>query len=491
MTRSGPVARPREATWSEMVSGAYDHGRPAATFGADTWSGRELMDRAAGAARWLDSLDLPEGAAVPALIASSPEALTLVIGGAGARRPMAPLGVRMTAAEIAAVVDALPARTLIAQPEFAALGREVAERTGRRLVPVPRFEPADRPLSAGPEDVAIVLHTSGTTGSPKSVPMPQWRLAARARVNSGLCELGPDGFYGGSAPIHHISGLGNIAVALGVGARVTGIPRFTVQGWRSLCEMGATHTSMVPSMLEMLLGAGELHPARWRILQYGGAPIRPDTLRATYAAVPGVRLVNMFGQTEGSPISVLTPDDHRAAVAGRVELLASVGRAAPGVELRVDRPGPDGVGEVHARADHLFRLDTEGWLHSGDLGRIAPDGYLYLSGRRSDMIIRGGENVHPLEVEAVLARHPEVADAAVVGVPDTRLGQTVAAFVVPADAAAPPDPDRLRAFVRAELSGFKVPAYWHFVDALPLSGNGKVLRRRLQPPHQDAPPYGG
>ncbi|WP_433472297.1 class I adenylate-forming enzyme family protein [Spirillospora sp. CA-142024] len=471
---------PREITWSEMVAAAYDHGRPAAVYGDVTWGGRELLDRAAGAAHWMDSLGLPEGEAVPALIASSPGALALVIAGAGAGHPVAPLGTRMTAREIAAVVEGLAAPVVLAQPEYAALGRDVAERTGRRLVPVPPFEPGERLLSARPADVAVVLHTSGTTGAPKPVPMPQWRLAARARVNGALCELGPDSLYGGSAPFHHLSGLGNVAVALGAGARMTGIPRFTVEGWRHLCAMGATHTSMVPSMLEMLLAAGELGPARWRVLQYGGAPMRPQTLRATYAAVPGVRMLNMFGQTEGSPISVLTPADHRAAVAGREELLLSVGRAAPGVELRIDRPGADGVGEVHARGDHLFVLDAEGWLHSGDLGRIDPDGYVYLSGRRSDMIIRGGENVHPVEVETVLAAHPGVADVAVVGVPDARLGQTVAAFLVPADPGAPPEPELLRTFVRAELSGFKVPAYWHFVTELPRNANGKVLRRVLR-----------
>ncbi|MEV5829746.1 class I adenylate-forming enzyme family protein [Spirillospora sp. NPDC052242] len=463
-----------------MVAGSYDHDRPAVLYDGTEWSGHELMDRAGGAACWLDSLDLPAGAAVPALVASSPEALALVVGGAGSGHPIAPLGVRMTAAEVAAVVEPMASPVVVAQEEFAALGRRVAERTGRRFEPVPPLAPRQRDLRAGPEDVAIVLHTSGTTGAPKPVPMLQWRLAARARVNGGLCRLDPESLYGGSAPFHHMSGLGNVAVALGAGARMTGIPRFTVEGWRLLCERGATHTSMVPAMLEMLLAEGELRPAKWCVLQYGGAPIRPSTLRATYAAVPGVRMLNMFGQTEGSPLSVLTPDDHRAAIDGREGLLLSVGRAAPGVELRIDKPDPQGVGEVLARGDHFFVLDAEGWLHSGDLGRVAEDGYVYLSGRRSDMIIRGGENVHPAEVEAVLAACPGVADVAVVGVPDDRLGQTVAAFVVPADAAAPPDHAAMRTFARAELSGFKVPVHWHFVEELPRNANGKVLRRVLR-----------
>ncbi|WP_329310874.1 class I adenylate-forming enzyme family protein [Streptomyces sp. NBC_01262] len=474
------------ATWTAMVARAYDHPRPAVRFGGATWSGHELLDRAAGAADWLDALGCAPGRPVPALVATSAEALALVIGGAGSGHPLAPLGVRMAPPEIAAVVKALGAPLVVAQAGFAELGLTVAELTGCGVAILPELAelPASgRELAAAPDDIAAVLHTSGTTGVPKAVPMPQWRLAARARVNGALCELDPSSFYGGSSPFHHIAGLGNLAVALAAGATVTGLPRFTTEGWALLRDMGATHTSMVPAMLEMLLAAGQAHQPRLRVLQYGGAPVRPETLRRTYGAMPGVRMLNMFGQTEGSPLSVLTPDDHREAVAGRPELLLSVGRAAPGVELRIGADaGPDGVGEVLGRADHLFRVDDEGWLHSGDLGRIAADGYLYLSGRRNDMIIRGGENVHPLEVETVLAAHPAVADAAVVGRPDDRLGQTVVAFVVPADPAAPPDPDALRTYARDRLSGFKVPARWCFVADLPRNANGKIVRSRLREP---------
>ena len=471
-------------TWTATVLAAYDHSRPAVRFGDLTWTGRELLDRAAGAADWLDTLGLAPGAPVPALAATSADALALVIGGAGSGHPLAPLGVRMTPYEIAAVVEASGAQLLLAQTEFAELGEQVARLSGRRAVVVPELRPSTRPLTAEPDDLALVLHTSGTTGIPKPVRMTQRRLAARARVNGRLCALDPDSFYGGSAPFHHIAGLGNIAVALAAGALITGLPRFTVEGWTMLRELGTTHTSMVPAMLETLLAAGQAHHETLRTLQYGGAPVRPGTLRRTYEAMPGVRMLNMFGQTEGSPISVLTPEDHREAVAGRTELLRSVGRPAPGVELRVRDTGPDGIGEIHARADHFFRIDAEGWLHSGDLGRVAEDGYLYLYGRGSDMIIRGGENVHPLEVETVLAAHPGVADVAVTGAPDERLGQTVVAFVVPADPDAPPEPASLRSHARARLSGFKVPVRWWFVDDLPRNANGKVVRRRLREPGQ-------
>jgi acyl-CoA synthetase (AMP-forming)/AMP-acid ligase II len=469
-----------------MVRLAQDHGRESVRLGDVSWSGRRLLDRAAGAAQWLDTLGLAPHVAAPALVSISLEALALAIGGAGSAHPLAPLGVQMTAREIAAIVATLDSPTLIAAPAHARLGREAAGLAGRRLAIVPELAESQRELAADPQDIALVLHTSGTTGAPKAVPMPQWRLAARARVNGTLCELDSDGFYGASAPLHHISGLGNVAVALARGARVTGIPRFTVEGWGLLRELGVTHTSVVPAMLEMLLAAGRAAQPSLRVLQYGGAPIRPETLRETYAAMPGVRMLNMFGQTEGSPISVLMPQDHREAVGGRPELLLSVGRAAPGVELRVHEPDDEGIGELLGRADHFFRLDEAGWLRSGDLGRIAEDGYVFLAGRRGDMIIRGGENVHPLEVEAVLGTHPRVAEAAVVGVPDRRLGQIVAAYVVAANDAAPPSPEELRAFARARLSGFKVPAEWHLVSELPRNANGKLLRGRLL-----EPPAGG
>jgi acyl-CoA synthetase (AMP-forming)/AMP-acid ligase II len=163
-------------------------------------------------------------------------------------------------------------------------------------------------------------------------------------------------------------------------------------------------------------------------------------------------------------------------VSGREQLLESVGRPAPGVELVIHEPDDEGVGEVWARAPHSFLVDEQGWQHTGDLGRIV-DGYLYLVGRRGDKIIRGGENVYPLEVEQVLALHPAVRDVIVVGVPDQRLGETIKAFVVPSGPA--PDPEVLRAFARERLAGFKVPVAWEFLDEMPRNANGKILRRQL------------
>jgi acyl-CoA synthetase (AMP-forming)/AMP-acid ligase II len=306
------------------------------------------------------------------------------------------------------------------------------------------------------------------------------------RVNAALCAIGPDAICATGSPFHHIAGLGTYAVALAAGAAVAPLPHFTIDTWTRLGALGVTHSLTVPTMLEVLLDAGALAFPSLRLLQYGAAPIHPDTLRRTMDAAPGVDLVNLFGQTEGSPITCLGAADHRRiASEGRVDLLGSVGRAVPGVEVWIDAPDRRGVGEIAARGRHLMRTDANGVLRTGDLGRFDEDGYLFLAGRLGDAIIRGGENVHPLEVEHALEEHPGVREAAVVGVPDRRWGEVVTAIVVPVDPAHPPDVAELRTHARARLAGFKVPTEWTFADALPRSATGKLLRRDLRPPRPD------
>jgi acyl-CoA synthetase (AMP-forming)/AMP-acid ligase II len=240
-------------------------------------------------------------------------------------------------------------------------------------------------------------------------------------------------------------------------------------------------------MIEMLLAAGALDAVPLRTLVYGASPIHPETLQRVLAVLPGVRIVNLFGQTEGSPITCLTAEDHLRALDGRPDLLRSVGRPVPGLALRIDDPDETGAGELLARAGHLSLPGADGWLRTGDLGRQDDEGYVYLVGRTHDRIVRGGENVYPLEIEQVLEAHPAVLSAGVVGVPDRRLGQTIAAFLVPAGEL--PVAGELPAFVRARLAGFKVPAYFYEVPALPRTAAGKLSRRTLAVWH-DGPAAG-
>ena len=256
--------------------------------------------------------------------------------------------------------------------------------------------------------------------------------------------------------------------------------RFSVAGWRALADRGVTHANVVPSMLQMLLDADALQVGSLRTLLYGASRIEPELARATMAALPGVDLVQGYGQTEGGPHTVLSGADHRRAVADPA-LLTSCGRPAPGVRVRIvaDAAAADGVGAVEVSSPYLFAAGPDGWLVTGDLGRLDDAGYLHLVGRTGDGIVRGGENVHPAEVERVLLAHPAVRDAAVVGIPDARLGQTVGALIVPSDPTAPPDVAELRRHARAQLAGFKVPVAWRFVPGLPRHPMGKLLRHRL------------
>jgi acyl-CoA synthetase (AMP-forming)/AMP-acid ligase II len=471
-----------ETTWTEMLAGR-DPAAPALVSGEGNvcWSTEELLGRASGAAQWLDAIGVPTAAQVPALLTTAADAFALVIGGAASGRPIAPLGPRLTVRELVGCIRPLTSPVLVTEAEFREIALEVGERTGRRVEEIGPFPPSERTLDLDPSpaSTAAILHTSGTTGMPKPVVIRQDRLALRVRANAALMQLGPGDTYASASPFQHIAGLGMFAVALGAGAAVACFPRFSVDGWLRLAGLGVTHALLVPTMIETLLDEGALEMDTLRLLQYGAAPIHPDTLRRMMQTLPGTRFGQIFGQTEGSPISCLTPADHESAAAGRDDLLASVGRAAPGVELIVDRPDKEGFGEVRARAAHLFRVDQDGWLRTGDIGRIDPEGYLYLAGRKGDKIIRGGENVYPLEVEHVLAEHPGVLEAVVVGVPDRRWGEIVKAYIVPAEPARPPDTEELRAGARTQLAGFKVPTMWEFVAELPRSASGKVLRRLL------------
>jgi acyl-CoA synthetase (AMP-forming)/AMP-acid ligase II len=446
-------------------------------------TGRRLIGKAMHAAEWLTGLEPRPGVSVPALLTTNSDALALLLGGAAANRPVAPLGPRLTAAELARMVRGIGARVIVTESRSYDVAVAAAASSGAQVALVPdlRHSAAQLPQVRG--EVAFVLHTSGTTGEPKRVPYTEEVLSARATLSANVIGLGADHRYATGSPLHHIAGLGNVLTALTVGAPVLPTTQFSADWWRGLREAGATHCLLVPTMIEMLLGQGLLDVVPLRTLIYGAAPMSPETLRRVLHTLPDVGLVSIFGQTEGSPITTLDAADHVRAATDRPDLLDTVGRAAPGLTLRIADPDRTGTGEVLAAAPHLSIHHEDGWLHTGDLGALDEEGYLRLSGRRNDMVVRGGENVYPLEVENVLVEHPGVGAAGVVGVPDRRLGETLAAFVVAAEPSRRPDHDDLARFTRARLAGFKVPAYWYDVPELPLNGAGKLLRPKLLEHH--------
>ncbi len=341
------------------------------------------------------------------------------------------------------------------------------------------------PASVGSgTDTALVLFTSGTTGLPKPIPISHGVVADRlAFYAKPIDPEVPQVVDMMSAPIFHIAGTLGLFVSLHQGKQMVLLPKFDPGLWLSLVERHrVTQTFVVPTMLRRILD----HPtfadtdvSSLRSLSYGAAAAPVDLVRRAVATFPGVDFSNTFGQTETlGAYAALTPEDHR-----RGDRFDSVGRPLAGVHLKIVEPGTDREVEPGAVGEFVVRADqntTTEWLHTGDTGRQDDQGYLYLVGRLSDTINRGGEKFGPIEVEEVLRSHPSVVDAGAVGVPDPDLGERVGAMVVVSE---PVTVDTLLRHCASELATYKVPEYLEFVDDLPVTVLGKpdrlALRARL------------
>jgi acyl-CoA synthetase (AMP-forming)/AMP-acid ligase II len=306
-----------------------------------------------------------------------------------------------------------------------------------------------------------------------------------------------------SVPPYHIAGVSNLLSNVYAGRRIVYLESFTPEGWlESVRTEEVTHALLVPTMLARLTehltgtpGTPAEVTSTLAHLAYGGAKMPAPVLERATRLFPDVDFVNAYGLTEtSSTIAVLGPDDHRAALTGdpvAKARLGSVGKLLPGIEAQVRAADgavlpAGGIGDVHVRGDQVsgeYRgtasgVDADGWLATRDRGWIDADGYLFIEGRSDDTIIRGGENLAPAEIEDVLLDHPAVAEAAVVGIPDERWGQDIAAVIVARPGHAT-DAGELRSWVRSRLRGAKTPALIVFRDSLPHTPTGKLLRREV------------
>jgi o-succinylbenzoate---CoA ligase len=337
----------------------------------------------------------------------------------------------------------------------AARPTHLVDGEGRRRLP------GGEPAEAG---LAAVLATSGTSGTPKAVELGADAVRWSALATSRALAAGPGDRWLCCLPLHRVAGLAVVARAWHTGLPVEVHERFDPAAVGAAAGR-ATLVSLVPAMLRRLLAAGD-EAARFRRVLLGGGPSPADLVAE--AARRRVGLVRTYGLTE--TFGGMVHDGH----------------SLDGAEVRVGDP----EGEILVRGPMLFRRyrgDPDrtaavlqgGWLRTGDLGRLDPSGRLVVLGRSDDLVISGGVNVHPDEVEAVLATHPGVAEAAVAGRPDPEWGQRVAAFVVPRDPAHPPTLAELRAFARERLAPAKAPRELVLVPELPRSASGKLLRRLL------------
>ena len=341
-------------------------------------------------------------------------------------------------------------------------------------------EPAPQ-VRIDPSDPALLCYTSGTTGRPKGAVLSHANLVASTR--SWIHEMGAtaDDVWLSGQPLFHIGGINGMLpfLALGAKAVITPTTGFDPEAVvRLMKEHAVTMCIFVPTQWDQITAVPQR--TRLRMAMWGAAPASRQTLEALARTYPGVDIVSAYGQTEMSGATTLLkgPDATRK--------MGSVGKPMRDVELRLEDE-VDGVGEIVYRGPFVMRgywNDPEataeafagGWFHSGDLATRDEEGYLRLIDRKKDMIVSGGENIYPAEVERVLREHPAVADVAVVGAPHPRWGETPVAFVV-GDAVE----QELIEHCREYLASYKKPTAIHFVTSLPRNAAGKVLKRELRP----------
>ena len=426
---------------------------------------------------------------------------------------MVGVNARLAAPEVAYILnDSAAAVLFVGREHYAMIGKIEAQLEQVRLIVAldgghdrwigyehwrDSHSGADPTLAIDPNHDVIQLYTSGTTGHPKGVCHTHrtWRLMADAGRAAGWGGFGPDSVTFVCLPLFHVAGFNLCTLTLNGGGTIVLTRKMDVEEiLQFIPRYRVTDTLFVPAMILNIVShprAAHTDFSSMRLISYGAAPIAEDLLRAARALF-GCGFVHLYGLTENLGMATYLPPEMHEPALGK---LRSCGRAYPGLALKVvDSAGaelPAGqVGEIVVRCEWIMRgywrndaataaTVKDGWLHTGDAGFRDADGYLYIHDRVKDMIVTGGENVYPAEVENALFGHPAIADVAVVGVPDEKWGEAVKAIVVLKPGLAL-DMDDILSFARQRIAGYKLPKSIDVIDALPRNASGKVLRRELR-----------
>jgi long-chain acyl-CoA synthetase len=482
----------------------------------DSWA--ELYDRASRVAAGLVQAGVGPQDRIAFLDKNGIEHFEVFFGAALANAVCVDVNWRLAPPEVEFIVNDAAAKVLVVGPDFVPVLDAIADAltsVGTILVIgghekyqdydewVASHQPADPHAPSGPDDIAFQLYSSGTTGRPKGVMLSNDNFFALLPLAADMWGLGPGSVNLVAMPLFHIGGGGWAVAGMYEGATSVIVrdldPAALV---RLIPERGVTHAFLVPAVLQFMLISPGIEDADFSSLDtivYGASPISEEILARSIATF-GARFWQAYGLTETTGAIVnLSPDDHDLEGPNR-HRLRSCGVAGPGVELRIVDPDsradvPAGeVGEIWVRSPQVMKgywnneaatadaVDADGWFRSGDAGYLDADGYLYIHDRVKDMIVSGGENVYPAEVENALMSHDGIADVAVIGVPDEKWGETAKAIVVKA-AGADPTEAEIIAFARERLARFKCPTSVDFVETLPRNPSGKVLKKDLRAPY--------
>jgi len=435
---------------------------------------------------------------VGVMMPSSAGGLGSLLGVLWADRTAIPLNFLLPSRELAGVVEDAGIDVIITTEHFEEQMAGVPARpiyleriNLRRRYLLARFLPTPAAPQTEPDDVAAVLYTSGTTGQPKGVCLTHNNIVSNAHTACQELRITPDSVLLGVIPPFHVFGLTTVMfLPMILGATVSCIPRFSPQAaYRAIKQDGIDVMIAVPSMyvsIARLKSLERSHFSKIKLAASGGEPL-PRTVYDLFNEKTGVRLIEGYGLTETSPIiSLDLPWAHK---------VGTVGKPLPNVEIQLrddtgNVVGNDQEGELSVRGPCVMKgyynkpeetaaaIDNDGWFRTGDIVRI-DDGYISITGRAKDLIITGGENVYPREVEAVLEEHPAVVEAAVIGKPDTSRGEVVVAFVALREGTEA-DVNELRAFCKDRLAGFKTPREVHIREEFPRGPTGKILKRQLK-----------
>ncbi|MFP6656476.1 MAG: class I adenylate-forming enzyme family protein, partial [Myxococcota bacterium] len=430
--------------------------------------------------------------------------------------PFVPLNYRLTDPELDSLIAQIqPGHLMTDSVRTLRLGPKIASADGRDFVEVkscgevlatiraPGAVALDPNWSMEPEEIAILLFTSGTTGTPKAAVLRQKHLVSYVLGTVEFMSAAEEDASLNCVPPYHIAGMAAIASAVYAGRRVVQLPQFSAESWIDTARKeGITHAFVVPTMLARIVdaldGEGSANIPSLRALSYGGGKMPRAVIEKAMKIFSDCDFTNAYGLTEtSSTISLLGPQDHRDAMGSDDEKvrhrIVSVGQPLPTIEVSV-RDAHDGsvlpageAGLIFVRGEQVsgeYRgqgslLDEDGWFNTRDGGFLDEAGYLFLEGRVDDVIVRGGENMSPGEIEDVLLAHELVTDAAVVGIPDDQWGEAVAAVVVLAKDAAC-SVDELKQWVKDRLRSSRTPERIEVWTELPYNETGKLLRRKVR-----------